>query len=95
MPKRLPTLKKPARPSSPIHTSLTILDIDAIHACDCRVKNAVALLELGLLHQDDDEISEAAQGLLPDALLDVVARLRQDITAIRAVIDSGRTGGAR
>lgn len=38
-------------------------------------------------HHDTDEIGDEGDGIIPAALLDVVERLREDVTLMSAVID--------
>jgi hypothetical protein len=84
--------KKPARTGATaeplVHTKLTVGDIDTINACRLRLLNAAVLLQMGLLHHDDEEISgDDPEAIISDALLDVVDRLREDVTLIGVTIN--------
>ena len=66
-----------------VHTGLTLEDVDTINGCRQRLLSALALLELGLNHMDDDQTTEEE---IQIALLDLVDRLRADVTLINVTI---------
>lgn len=70
---------------SPIHTPLTLDDVDVITECRSRLLNAAVLLELGLHHLDDEDVGDPE--CISLALLDLVDRVREETTMIEATME--------
>lgn len=69
-----------------LHTGLTLEDVDTINGCRQRLLSSAVLLELGLSHMEGDEVSSDPEAIRI-AMLDVVDRLREDVTLIAATIE--------